>query len=39
MAKRFKRIINLNSRDSTPDWEPYAQPMAPDGSPNVIFIV
>jgi arylsulfatase len=39
MTKPFKGIINLDSRDSMPDWEPYAQPKAPDGSPNVIFIV
>ncbi len=29
MPKPFKGIINLDSRDSVPDWEPYAQPKAP----------
>jgi hypothetical protein len=35
MAKPFKGIINIDVRDSVPDWEPYAQPKAPDGAPNV----
>ena len=39
MTKPFKGVINLDVRDSTPDWEPYEQPTAPDGAPNVVFIV
>jgi arylsulfatase len=39
MTKPFKGVINLDVRDSTPDWEPYEQPKAPDGAPNVVFIV
>ena len=39
MTKPFKGVINLDVRDSTPDWEPYEQPKAPDGAPNVMFIV
>jgi arylsulfatase A-like enzyme len=39
MGKPFKGVINLDVRDSTPDWEPYEQPRAPEGSPNVLFIV
>ena len=39
MAKPFKGVINVDIRDSVPDWDPYAQPMAPDGAPNVIYIV
>ena len=39
MAKPFKGVINLDVRDSIPDWEPYAQPKAPEGSPNVLFLV
>ncbi len=39
MTKPFKGIINLDSRDSVPDWEPYEQPKAPDGAPNVLYIV
>ena len=39
MTKPFKGIINLDSRDSVPDWEPYEQPKAPDGAPNILYIV
>ena len=39
MTKPFKGIVNLDIRDSTPDWEPYEQPKAPDGAPNVLYIV
>lgn len=39
MAKPFKGTINIDIRDSVPDWEPYTQPKAPEGSPNVLFIV
>ena len=39
MTKPFKGVINLDIRDSTPDWEPYVQPKAPEGAPNVLFIV
>ncbi len=39
MARTFKGTINIDIRDSTPDWEPYQQPKAPDGAPNIIFFV
>jgi arylsulfatase A-like enzyme len=39
MAKSFKGTINIDIKDSTPDWEPYAQPLAPEGTPNVLYIV
>ena len=39
MAKPFKGVINVDIRDSVPDWEPYSQPMAPEGAPNVLYIV
>ena len=39
MSTPFKGKINIDVRDSTPDWEPYRQPEAPDGAPNVLFIV
>ena len=38
-SKTFSGVINLDIRDSVPDWEPYAQPKAPAGTPNVLFIV
>ena len=39
MTKPFKGTINIDIRDSVPDWEPYEQPKAPDGAPNIMFIV
>jgi len=39
MSKRFQGVINIDDRDSVPDWEPYLQPVAPEGSPNVLYIV
>ncbi len=39
MAKPFKGTINIDIRDSVPDWEPYEQPKAQDGAPNIMFIV
>ncbi len=39
MSKPFKGEIKLDTRDSTPDWEPYLQPKAPAGAPNVLYIV
>ena len=39
MSKPFKGVINVDTRDSTPDWEPYVQPAAPAGAPNVLYIV
>jgi arylsulfatase A-like enzyme len=39
MAKPFKGTINLDIRDSTPDWEPYLAEKAPAGSPNVLIIL
>ncbi|MCB0919146.1 MAG: arylsulfatase [Actinobacteria bacterium] len=38
MAAHFSGKIELDVRDSVPDWEPYLAPKAPDGSPNVLFI-
>ena len=39
MAKRFGGVVNIDIKDSTPDWTPYEQPKAPDGSPNILYIV
>jgi arylsulfatase len=39
VAKAFNGTINIDIKDSTPDWEPYAQPMAPEGAPSVLYIV
>ena len=37
--KIFKGKIELDVRDSTPDWGPYSPPKAPDDAPNVLFIL
>jgi arylsulfatase A-like enzyme len=39
MSKQFRGTIDIDERDSVPDWEPYLQPVAPEGAPNVIYIV
>src|ERR671930_438338 len=39
MTKPFRGTINVDDRDSVPDWEPYLQPTAPEGAPNVLYIV
>ena len=39
MAKPFSGIVNVDIRDSEPDWEPFEPPKAPDGAPNVVYIV
>jgi len=35
----FKGKIELDIRDSEPDWGPYQAPVAPPGSPNVLYLV
>ena len=37
--KQFKGTINVDIRDSVPDWAPFEPPKAPDGAPNVVYIV
>lgn len=39
MTLPFRGVVNLDIRDSVPDWAPYQQPKAPPGAPNVLFIV
>lgn len=39
MTKKFNGTINLDIRDSVPDWEPYIEPKAPEGSPNILYVV
>ncbi|GEB61810.1 hypothetical protein GCM10017674_23420 [Streptomyces gardneri] len=39
MAQPFRGVVNLDIRDSVPDWGPYEQPKAPADSPNVLYIV
>jgi arylsulfatase len=35
----FKGVIELDIRDSKPDWAPYLPPRAPKDAPNVLFIL
>ena len=37
--KPFKGKINIDIRDSVPDWEPFEPPKAPEGAPSVLYIV
>jgi len=39
MTKPFSGTINIDIKDSVPDWGPYKQPIAPEGAPNVVYIV
>jgi arylsulfatase A-like enzyme len=39
MAKKFTGTVNIDIRDSVPDWGPYTQPVAPEGAPNILYIV
>ncbi|MGZ6545091.1 MAG: sulfatase-like hydrolase/transferase, partial [Actinomycetota bacterium] len=38
MTKPFEGKIELDIRDSTPDWGPYLPPKARDGAPNVLLL-
>ena len=39
MATECNGKIELDIRDSEPDWGPYAAPTAAEGAPNVLYIV
>jgi arylsulfatase len=39
MTHTFNGRIELDIRDSEPDWGPYAAPTAPAGAPNVLYLV
>jgi arylsulfatase A-like enzyme len=39
VTERFKGTINVDIRDSVPDWTPFEPPKAPAGAPNVLYIV
>jgi arylsulfatase A-like enzyme len=39
MSKPFNGVINVDIGESVPDWGPYTQPMAPEGAPNVVYVV
>jgi len=35
MGEPFKSAIDVDIRDSVPDWAPFEPPTAPPGAPNV----
>lgn len=37
--KPFKGVIKLDVRDSVADWEPYIPQKAPEGAPNILFVL
>jgi arylsulfatase len=39
MPTPFRGVVNVDIRDSVPDWEPYRQPMAPEGAPSILYVV
>ena len=39
MPQQFKGVVNMDIRDSTPDWTNYEQPKPPEGAPNVLVVV
>ena len=39
MAKEFKGVINLDIRDSKPDWDAFLADKAPEGAPNVLVVL
>ena len=39
MSSPFKGSTSIDIRDSTPDWGPFEPPRAPDGAPNVVYVV
>ena len=39
MTKQFNGKIAVDIRDSVPDWAPYLAPEAPEGAPNVLYLV
>jgi arylsulfatase A-like enzyme len=39
MPEPFRGTVNVDIRDSQPDWAPFVPPKAPPGAPNVVYIV
>ncbi len=39
VAEEFKGVVNLDVRDSIPDWTPYELKRAPEGAPNILVIL
>ncbi|MEJ2238540.1 MAG: hypothetical protein P8X82_09610, partial [Gemmatimonadales bacterium] len=39
LMRGFEGKIELDTRDSKPDWTPFIPKAAPKGSPNILFIL
>ena len=39
MSEPFKGKINVDIRDSVPDWSPFEPPRAPEGAASVVYVV
>ena len=39
MSEPFRGTINIDIRDSAPDWAPFEPAKAPEGAANVVYIV
>lgn len=39
MPTPFHGIVNVDVRDSTPDWAPYMPRKAPEDAPNVLIVL
>ncbi len=39
MSTEFQGKINVDIRDSEPDWTPFEPAKAPDGAPSVVYVV
>ena len=39
MSESFKGVVNVDVRDSEPDWAPFEPPKAPEGAPNLLYVV
>jgi hypothetical protein len=37
--KAFNGVIKLDVRDSVADWAPYLPKKAPEGAPNILFVL
>jgi arylsulfatase A-like enzyme len=39
MTTPFRGTVDIDIKDSTPDWGPYTQPTAPEGAPNILYVI
>jgi len=38
VPKPFQGVVNVDIRDSVPDWAPFEAPRPPEGAPNVMYM-